>query len=106
MSVERFECVRRAGRHVALAVCAVDYRIANAHAGPVAVSCVCTGCAVGAQHAQLKPARAWPGGDRVRWIGERPPELVEQPRERPKPRASLSYGQCIVEASVIIEVRR
>jgi hypothetical protein len=97
MTEERFECVRRDRRHVRLAQCAVDHRLELG---------ACRGCEVGAQHAQLEPARAWPNGDRVRWIGELPIELVEMREVR---RGSKGYApatpQYCAPASVIAEAR-
>jgi hypothetical protein len=64
------------------------------------------GCEVGAQHARLTPARAWPSGDVVQWIGELPAELVEVREVR---RGVKGYApatpQYSAPASVIAEAR-
>lgn len=95
MKQERFECVpRRREGHMRIAQCFVDYRI-----GELAT---CVGCLVGERHAQLEPALRWPNGDRVMWIGERPPELeaeVDASGHR------LTYGLAALEPNVIIEAR-
>jgi hypothetical protein len=91
---ERFECVPRA-RHVRLAECFVDHRIG--------ASAVCVGCVVGAGHAQLAPARAWPNGALVQWVGNVPPEL-EHVRTR-SDGVELRLGLAPAEANVIAEAR-
>ncbi len=71
---ERFVC-RPRGAELRLVECFADHRMARESTAGRAIA-ACASCPVGAEHAQLSPARSWPNGDRVLWIGEAPPELA------------------------------
>lgn len=95
MRQERFECVPRGRRRVRLAQCFVDHRIG--------ATAACVGCLVGAEHAQLSPARAWPSGALVQWVGNAPPEVAgETPEKR---QGSKQYALHVLAPNVIVEAR-
>lgn len=78
--------------------CAVEHRLAESSA-TLSAHPECVGCSVGALHVQLKPAREWGDGDRVRWVDDVPLELVlleERPERAPKKTLSIPRvcGRC------------